>query len=297
VLVLGIDIGGSSTRALVTTVAGERVGFGCAGAGNPVTVAAGTAAANLTDALAAALSNVDAGDIGAVVAGAAGAANPEPVERVLRAAGITCPVRVVGDAVTAFAAGTDEPAGTVLIAGTGAVAASVDGDRLVRTADGLGWLLGDLGSAFWIGRAAAVTTADRRYDGEAESPLTRAVAAALDPGTPTGVSTVDGDAVVTAVYRREPRALAALASLVTAAADEGDETAQRILEEAAQHLFATVSRVLAPGPLVLAGGVLRHCAPVRDALLRRLGPQVRVALAGPGELGAARLAAQATGHV
>jgi N-acetylglucosamine kinase-like BadF-type ATPase len=289
VLVLGIDIGGTSTRALVTTVAGERVAFGSAGAGNPVTVPAPVADASLRAALAGALSHVDPRRIGAVVAGAAGASHPAPVEKALRDAGITCSVSVVGDAVTAFAAGTDETAGTVLIAGTGAVAARVEGGDLVRTADGLGWLLGDLGSAFWIGREAAVVTADQRYDDAPESSLTRAVATAL------GVSAQDGDAVVTAVYRRAPRDLAALAPLVTAAAP--DPRARAILEGAASHLHATLSRVLGDGPLVLAGGVLRHSAPVREALLRRLGPHVRVSLAGPGEVGAARLAAQTSGHV
>jgi N-acetylglucosamine kinase-like BadF-type ATPase len=293
VLVLGVDIGGTSTRALVTTVAGVRVASGRAGAGNPVTVEAPHAAANLATALRRALSTVDPADIRAVVVGAAGAANPEPVRRVVHAAGITCPVRVVGDAVTAFAAGTDEPTGTVLVCGTGAVAARVEAGALTRTADGLGWLLGDLGSAFWIGREAAVATANQRYDGAPESPLTRAVATALRPGTPTGVSTVDGDAIVTAVYRREPRDLAALAPLVTGAA--ADHRARTILDGAAHHLFATVSRILGDGPLVLAGGVLRHCDPVRKELLRRLGPRVPVRIAGAGEVGAARLAAR-NGH-
>jgi N-acetylglucosamine kinase-like BadF-type ATPase len=288
VLVLGVDIGGTSTRALVTTVAGERVAFGSAGAGNPVTVSTAEATASLRAALAAALSGVDPAEILAVVAGAAGASHAEPIGRTIRDAGIGCPVRVVGDAVTAFAAGTDEPTGTVLIAGTGAVAARVEDGNLVRTADGLGWLLGDLGSAFWIGREAAVATADQRYDGTQDSPLTRAVIAALRPGDPTGVSTVDGDAVVAAVYRREPRALAALAPLVTAAA--GDPVAARILDGAAAHLHTTVTRVLGDGPLVLAGGVLRHSAPVREGLLRRLGPRVRVSTAEAGEVGAARLA-------
>jgi N-acetylglucosamine kinase-like BadF-type ATPase len=290
VLVLGIDIGGTSTRALVTTVAGDPVGFGSAGAGNPVTVPEAEATANLRAALAAALSGVDPAGIRAVVAGAAGASRAEPVERTIRDAGVGCPVRVVGDAVTAFAAGTDEPAGTVLVAGTGAVAARVENGSLVRTADGLGWLLGDLGSAFWIGREAAVATADRHYDGTPETPLTRAVGAALGAGDETGRSTVDGDRIVAAVYRREPRALAALAPLVADAA--GDPLATAILDRAAAHLHATVLRVLGDGPLVLAGGVLRHCGPVRDGLLSRLGPRVRVTLAGPGEVGAARVAAR-----
>jgi glucosamine kinase len=290
VLVLGIDIGGTSTRALLAAPDLTRVGFGCAGAGNPVTVPPDQVAANLAAALRQALSDVDPGAVGAVVAGAAGAAHPGPVERAVRAEGITCPVRVVGDAVTAFAAGTDEPAGTVLICGTGAVAASVDGDRLVRTADGLGWLLGDLGSAFWIGREAAVAAANARYDSRPPTAFARAVEAALGTGRPTGVSTVDGDAVVTAVYRREPRELAALAPLVTEAAGAGDATAERILDEAAQHLVATVTRVLGPGPLVLAGGVLRHCARVRQGLLRHLGTGVPTSIALPGEAGAARVA-------
>ena len=294
-LVLGVDIGGTSTRALVTTLAGERVGFGCAGAGNPVTVAEAEATASLRAALSLALSDVDPTEIRAVVAGAAGASHSEPIERAVRNAGIGCEVRVVGDAVIAFAAGTDEPAGTVLIAGTGAVAARVEGGTLVRTADGLGWLLGDLGSAFWIGREAAVATADGRYDGEPQNALTRAVEAALAPGAATGVSTVDGDAVVAAVYRRAPRELAALAPLVTAAAEAGDPRARRILDEAAAHLYATVSRVLGEGPLVLAGGVLGHCTPVRDALIRRLGPGIPIRSAGPAEVGAARLAVSGTG--
>ena len=37
-LVLGLDVGGTASRALVTTLDGTRVGFGRAGAGNPVTV-------------------------------------------------------------------------------------------------------------------------------------------------------------------------------------------------------------------------------------------------------------------
>lgn len=288
-LVLGIDIGGTSTRALVTTVAGDRVAFGSAGAGNPVTVSEAEATASLRAALAAALSEMDPAEIRAVVAGAAGASHAEPIGQTIRAAGIGCPVRVVGDAVTAFAAGTDEPTGTVLIAGTGAVAARVEDGDLVRTADGLGWLLGDLGSAFWIGREAAVATADRYYDGGPATPLTRAVEAALGVDDPTGVSTVDGDRIVAAVYRRPPRSLATLAPLVTGAAG-GDPVAARILDTAAAHLHATVQRVLGDGPLVLAGGVLRHCAPVREGLLRRLGTGVRVSTADAGEVGAARLA-------
>jgi N-acetylglucosamine kinase-like BadF-type ATPase len=65
------------------------------------------------------------------------------------------PVRVVGDTVTAFAAGTAAPSGTVLISGTGAIAAKITDHEQTATSDGYGWLLGDEGSGFWLGHAAA----------------------------------------------------------------------------------------------------------------------------------------------
>jgi len=58
-----------------------------------------------------------------------------------------------------------------------------------------------------------------------------------------------------------------------------------------------VNEVREPGdrtPIVLAGGVLRHCAPLRKQVHERLEttwPKAPVAVAGPGEEGAARLAA------
>jgi glucosamine kinase len=182
----------------------------------------------------------------------------------------------------------------VLICGTGAVAAEIDGDRLVRTSDGLGWLLGDLGSAFWIGRAAATATATALYEGAAPTPLTRAMSTEMGAGGASGDPNLDGDRFVAAVYRRPPRDLAALAPLVTAVADAGDPVAAAILDEAAAHLFTTMSRVLGPGPLVLAGGVLRNSPPVREGLMRRLRqlcPGLRTSTARPSEVGAARLAA------
>ena len=69
-------------------------------------------------------------------------------------AGLTCDPGYRSDLEVAFAAGTPEPDGTVLVAGTGATAGAVTGHRLTRTADGHGWLLGDDGSGFWLGREA-----------------------------------------------------------------------------------------------------------------------------------------------
>lgn len=289
-LVLGIDIGGTATRAVVTTLGGTRAGFGRAGAANPVTVPAAEAAANLTAAISAALSTVDASRIGAAVAGAAGGSRPAVLQAAFDTLGVQCPLHVVGDAEVAFAAGTGEPDGSVLISGTGAVAAEISGGRIFRTADGLGWLLGDLGSGFWIGRTAATATARALYRGDPPGPLVARVTAAVDETA--------ADPFVVAVHTWKPRDLASLAPLVTAAAADGDTLALSIMDEAATHLCETVAEIRPPGdrsPIVLAGGVLRHCSWLRASVhdqLRVTWPEAVVCLAAPGEEGAARLAAR-----
>ena len=70
-LVLGGDLGGTSTRILVARTDGGACGRGTAGAGNPISHPAGAEKA-LGDALRAALSGVDPGRVRASVIGVAG---------------------------------------------------------------------------------------------------------------------------------------------------------------------------------------------------------------------------------
>ncbi|MEV5895375.1 N-acetylglucosamine kinase [Nonomuraea fuscirosea] len=158
-LVLGVDAGGTSSRAALFTMEGAPVRRGRAGGANPGALGLDQAAANLTAAVGSALAGVDPSQVEAAVVGLAG--HPDScaklVERVVGDLLPGTPADTVGDIVTAFAAGTAEDSGTVLISGTGAIAAKITGHRATATADGYGWQLGDEGSAFWLGRAAART--------------------------------------------------------------------------------------------------------------------------------------------
>ena len=173
-LVLGGDLGGTSTRILIADHDGTVVGRGAAGGGNPTSHPASAAAA-LGQALQQALSGLDPSRVRAAVIGAAGgSALSDPAVRAQfdaawTGAGLDCRADYIGDLEVAFASGTPEPDGTVLIAGTGSAAGVVVDHRLTRTADGHGWLLGDDGSGFWLGREAV-----------------RSVLRALDLGEPTG---------------------------------------------------------------------------------------------------------------
>ncbi|MFD0528399.1 hypothetical protein ACFQ1I_17270 [Kitasatospora arboriphila] len=143
--------------------------------------------------------------------------------------GLSVTPRTTSDLALAYTAGTGSPDGTVLIGGTGAVAAEVRDHTPVRLADGHGWLLGDLGSGQWLGREA-VRLALAAVDAW---PLTGTAAAAAEELT--GRSAGDGlrAALLGAVYGEPPVRLARLAPLVLDAATAGEDEAQRLVDEAA----------------------------------------------------------------
>lgn len=309
-LALGLDIGGTATRALVVDAAGARLGAGRAGGANLNAHTQTQALDEISTALRAALDGVEASQIGHAVIGSAGHRNlgqPDVVDAFgqrWREAGLTCDYDVVPDALVAFVAGTPDDAGTLLLSGTGALAARVEERRLVHIADGHGWLLGDLGSGFWIGRQAVRATLaaiDRR---SAPGPLGEAVTQTLlgpvEPGAVTPRETADQ--LIIKVHAKPPVALAALAPLVTGHAGR-DPDADRILDDAAHHLMRTVSAVRPPAqraPLVLAGSLLSPGAVLTrliTPLLTATWPGAVIRHATDGVAGAAWMAAVRAGKL
>ncbi|MEH1164062.1 BadF/BadG/BcrA/BcrD ATPase family protein [Micromonospora sp. CPCC 205539] len=285
VLVLGIDAGGTASRAVVATRDGAVLGRGSAGPGNPT---AGPAAAHaIGAAVREALGSHDPAVVLSAVAGLAGVANmadPRIAEAFAQEwvrCGLSCRVTVVGDAVAAFAAGTPAPSGAVLIAGTGAVAARIDDWSIGHTVDGLGWLLGDEGSGVWLG-LQAIRSVVRAWPTSTVAPrLATAIAAQAQ------VTTRDG--LVHWAGHQQPRAFAALAPLVCECALAGDALAERLIAEAAARLVASLGELGPPGgPVVLAGSLLTRATPVRAAVLAALASPI--ATAGEPAVGAAWLA-------
>ncbi|WP_127507062.1 N-acetylglucosamine kinase [Actinoplanes solisilvae] len=260
-LVIGVDAGGTATRAVVATVNGEVLGRGSAGPGNPLTVGAPAAAAAMGHAVRTALgalppSLVVRGVIGlAGVSGLPSGHSPYDIE--WKALGLTGPLVVVGDAVTAFAAGSPAPSGVVLIAGTGAVAAHVTGSLVVRAVDGNGWLLGDCGSGRWIG-LAALRVAARDWS----TPFAATVAAELDIPS--------ADALIAWAQRLPFAEIDALAPLVCTLAAAGDPAARSITVGAAAELIRSLDDLAVEGPVVLSGSLLTSETPVREGVLSTL---------------------------
>ncbi|MEU8248655.1 BadF/BadG/BcrA/BcrD ATPase family protein [Nonomuraea sp. NPDC048916] len=266
-LVVGVDAGATSTRVSVHTLDGARVGYARAGAGNPSAHGLARAVAAIGVALEEALGSLDGSRVVASLAGVAGRVDelvPE-LAKVWAGQGVTRGPEVAGDVAIAYVAGTPEPSGSLLLSGTGAVASRIVDHRQEMIADGLGWLLGDEGSGFWIGRAAAKAVVAALDRGGSGGLLTELV---LDHflGSERGSSPRQSADRLVRLAQADHMRLAALAALVSQAAAAGDPAALEIARRAAGRLVATVRRVHVSGPVVLAGSVLTNEGPVRRAV-------------------------------
>ena len=204
--VVGIDAGGTKTRCVVLTLGGALAGSGTGPGANPNS--GGDTAGALTTALREALGDLDRTHILTGVFGIAGsgsAGRPAAVaaaRQAWQAVGLRGSPAVVTDIAVAVAAGTSEPKGIVVFSGTGAGAAVISDGAIVQRADGYGWLVGDEGSAVWLGKEA-VRAALAAYDGRGSPTLlTDSVPRALLGATV--VAEIDAE-------RRRPRRPRALA--------------------------------------------------------------------------------------
>jgi len=297
-LVLGIDGGGTKTRCLAADEHGRILGEGLGGPSNYQVVGAETAAANVRlaaqQALQAAGGSWD--QVSAICAGLAGVGRPEDLAIMESALDLSRLILLTDGRVAVAGALKGQP-GVVVISGTGSIAYGVDAAGRTVRAGGWGWILGDEGSGFAIGRDAAV-----------------AALAALDG---TGPATALGrlisqewqlerlEQLVRRVYGDLPKArldLAALVPVVIGAASQGDEVAVSILAKAGHDLAGLAAAALrrlslpddAPALVAVTGGVLTGCAFVRDAFASALAvraPEAVLAESGesPAE-GAVRLA-------
>lgn len=293
---IGVDAGGTATRALAATADGTVVGRGRTAGANAWS--SGTSPAEtIGAAVLEALGSRQPASVAAGVIAAAGAVSsvPEQADAVVRAwrgLGLPAAPRIILDVVAAFAAGTPVPRGLVLAAGTGAVAALVDDGQLVRRTGGRGWLVGDEGSAVWLG-IEGVRSALLALDGRGPSTVLRSsLPAALGVADHADVAT----AVTDVVYARSPAQLGRLAPLVVDAAGSGDAVAGSIVSNAVEQLVGTGVAAAGgedPGVVVLAGSLLTRVPSVADRVRAELAqrwPGALITTATSGEAGATALA-------
>lgn len=300
-LLLGVDGGGSKTRAVVADGAGEVLGEGLAGPSNPLRVGVGEAVGAIRDAVdkACAGAGVRRVEIDAAEVGLAGVRRADIRER-MRAAvaelGIKT-VEVVSDAHIALYGATEGKAGLVIVAGTGSNCCGVNVRGRRACAGGWGPVVGDEGSGSWIARRALQAVA-RATDGRGRR--TALVEAACDY-----FNVAAPDDLSTAVYAPSMTntRIAGFGGRVVEAAKRRDAAAREIVEEAGRELALTAAAVIRKLKMereqfrvAYVGGVFNAGALILDPLTEELMKVAPRAFVAPPVLAPAEAAARMAGE-
>jgi N-acetylglucosamine kinase-like BadF-type ATPase len=271
--VLGIDAGGTKTVCLLADEQGLIVSQSRGGGANLQAVGELEVEKVLYTVMEEAIGDRDVIP-NAICLGIAGVDRPDDlavVRRIMQRIGYKARVLVVNDAFVALEAGAPGEPGVVIISGTGSIAYGRNAAGEAARAGGWGYVLGDEGSGYWIGRAAlraVLREADRRGPRTALTPMLL---------KHFGVDQAQG--LIYEVYHSnlKPSAIGALATCVQAAFAEGDPAAIGILRSAADELESSALSVARrldlvgqPFSFILAGGIFRAVPWLQQELVRRL---------------------------
>jgi len=284
--VIGIDGGGTKTLGAIAGEDGKVLAHFEVGSTNPHSNPMDVVRANLKELAENLLGQVDAqaADVKAICLGMAGVDRPEDKPMVKNLVNEFLPeadVLPVNDGVIALTGGALRPFGIIVISGTGSIAFGINENGERVRAGGWGHILGDEGSGYTIA-LRGLREIMRSHDGR--TPKTRLqdlMLGHLNLERPDQLLGWIRD------IQANKAQIAALSRLVHQAANEGDETANRILSEEAEELaeiVEAVSKKLFAAEnhdyeVIVAGGNLRKAdgffGMFTAALAKRL-PQITV---------------------
>lgn len=267
--VIGLDIGGTKTRG-VRFEDGMPVADESVGSSNVQNVSLEEAARNLAELF----GMIGGGAVGQVYVGAGGIDTDDDAAALAALIAPHVPgarITVVHDTRLLLAAG-GASTGVAVIAGTGSAAWGRNGSGEEARAGGWGYLLGDEGSGYWLGREAVRHSLRRMNQGLEPDELTSALLASCG---------VDHPNMLIALFHSPAtgrRFWAQQARLVVEAADAGHATSQALMDQAGSDLAdlaaQTVRQLGLEGPVILGGGLGMN--------VPRLQESFRAALAAAG---------------
>jgi N-acetylglucosamine kinase-like BadF-type ATPase len=266
--VIGLDIGGTKTRGVRfedgTVVADESVG-----SANVQNVSREEAASHL----AVLFARIGGGPVARVYAGAGGIDTDEDAAALAALIAPHVPgarITVVHDSRLLLAAG-GASTGVAVIGGTGSAAWGRNSRGEEARAGGWGYLLGDEGSGYWLGREAVRHSLRRMNQGLEPDELTTALLASCSVDDPNKLIALFHSPATGRRYWAERARL-----VVDAAA--GHAPSQELVDQAGRDLAAlalqTVRKLGIDGPVILGGGLGMN--------VPRLQESFRTALAAEG---------------
>jgi N-acetylglucosamine kinase-like BadF-type ATPase len=186
--------------------------------------------------------------VSAVYMGITGVIQDGSIEKEIKSS-FKSPSTVVSDIELAYRANFADGEGILLYAGTGSVAYAINENSESHKIGGWGYLLGDEGAGYWIGKEAIrlsifkIENKTKINEGSLSDRILKEIQAA------------DWSAIKAFVYSKDRAEIAALSKIVDQAAEAGDAEAISILKKAAGHLSDLVNRT--------DGVLLRKSLPVK----------------------------------
>ena len=296
--VVGIDGGGSKTRAILADDQGNSIteasGAGSAVRPGEAEQSAGVIAGVVRDVLEEAERKDTQPRVLCVgVAGVGRESEREALWEALVTHQLAEEVVVMSDLAIALEDAFGDGPGVLLIAGTGSSAYGRGPAGNTARCGGWGSIIGDEGGGAWIGRRALSVVAAAADGREPETALTGAIL--------TATETTETAGLIRWAAGASAGGLATLAPVVMTVADGGDLRANSIIsmavEELALHVRALARQLFtderASVPVALAGGLLRKGSSMRKRLEHRLKTAVPGAHLQSGDVDPARGAVRA----
>lgn len=261
---VGIDGGGTSTRALVADASGQVLGRGESGA-SALNQGVDQAWRHIAEAIErAGVPGLQLRDC-ALGLGLSGTGVPAQLQGFVAADPGVAAFALVTDGFAGLLGAHGGRPGGLLISGTGSVAEALLDDGSHRMTGGWGWQIGDEGSGAWLGQQA-MKVAQAAYDDRApRGALAESVYAVTGPSR---------EELLAFCAQAGQGGYASLARLVFES-EASDPAAAAILDQAARALDALAVALHPTLPLALAGSIALRLAPRLSPALqsRRVDPQ------------------------
>nr|WP_264357435.1 BadF/BadG/BcrA/BcrD ATPase family protein [Pseudarthrobacter sp. MM222] len=247
---IGLDIGGTKTHG-VRFEDGRAVADESVGSSNVQNVSRDEAAANLAELF----SRIGSGAVAQVYAGAGGIDTDDDAAALAALIAPHVPgarITVVHDSRLLLAAG-GASTGVAVIGGTGSAAWGRNSQGEEARAGGWGYLLGDEGAGYWLGREAVRHSLRRMNQGQEADELTTALLASCGLDHPNKLIALFHSVSTGRRY------WAQRARLVVEAADAGHAKSRELVDQAGRDLAQLAEQTLRQlgldGPVILGGGL------------------------------------------
>lgn len=261
--VIGIDGGGTSTRAVLVDEDGRVHAGATGGSSNFQVVGSKGLRKCIRDLVEQLWASVESPymPVDVLCVGLAGAGRPEDqaeIRKVVGELGLAVQIVVVTDGEAALEGAHGGQPGLIVVSGTGSLAWGKNAQGDMARAGGWGYRIGDMGSGYEIGRRAIVACL-RAMDGMKEDTV-------LSERICTRLRLPSIEQIIRWIHQEEigQKEVADLAPLVFEAAREGDRVSQCIVEQAGRDLgllVRTIARRLhmdGTVPLSVIGGVFKE---------------------------------------